>query len=115
MTISPVAKRWVQQSPCPRTTSSTAKARKCGNHSDDYGWPDCGGNRDRRVSTGAASDIQQATNTARAMVTQWGMSDKLGMVLYGDSDDYVFLGKEISQNKTYSEQTASRSTPRCGA
>ena len=58
------------------------------------------------VSTGAASDIQQATNTARAMVTQWGMSDKLGMVLYGDSDDYVFLGKEISQNKTYSEQTA---------
>ena len=58
------------------------------------------------VSTGAASDIQQATNTPRAMVTQWGMSDKLGMVLYGDSDDYVFLGKEISQNKTYSEQTA---------
>ena len=58
------------------------------------------------VSTGAASDIQQATNMAHAMVTQWGMSDKLGMVLYGDTDDYVFLGKEISQNKTYSEQTA---------
>ena len=63
------------------------------------------------VSTGAASDIQQATNTARAMVTQWGMSDKLGMVLYGDSDDYVFLGKEISQNKTYSEQTAQQIDP----
>ena len=58
------------------------------------------------VSTGAASDIQQATNMAHAMVTQWGMSDKLGMVLYGDSDEYVFLGKEISQKKTYSEQTA---------
>ena len=58
------------------------------------------------VSTGAAGDIQQATNMARAMVTQWGMSDKLGMVLYGDNDEYVFLGKEISQNKTYSEQTA---------
>ena len=58
------------------------------------------------VSTGAAGDIQQATNMARAMVTQWGMSDKLGMVLYGDSDEYVFLGKEIAQNKTYSEQTA---------
>ncbi len=58
------------------------------------------------VSTGASSDIKQATGMARAMVTQWGMSDKLGMVLYGDSDDYVFLGKEISQNKTYSEQTA---------
>ncbi|MFL3665235.1 MAG: ATP-dependent zinc metalloprotease FtsH [Verrucomicrobiota bacterium] len=58
------------------------------------------------VSTGASSDIKQATSMARAMVTQWGMSDKLGMVLYGDSDDYVFLGKEISQNKTYSEQTS---------
>ncbi len=58
------------------------------------------------ISTGAAGDIQQATNMARAMVTQWGMSGKLGMVLYGDSDDYVFLGKEISQNKTYSEQTS---------
>ena len=58
------------------------------------------------VSTGASSDIKQATGMARAMVTQWGMSDELGMVLYGDSDDYVFLGKEISQSKTYSEQTA---------
>jgi cell division protease FtsH len=58
------------------------------------------------VSTGASSDIKQATSMAHAMVTQWGMSDKLGMVLYGDSDDYVFLGKEISQNKTYSEQTS---------
>jgi cell division protease FtsH len=58
------------------------------------------------VSTGASSDIKQATNMAHAMVTQWGMSDKLGMVLYGDSDEYVFLGKEISQSKTYSEQTA---------
>ena len=58
------------------------------------------------ISTGASSDIKQATNTAHAMVTQWGMSDKLGMVLYGDTDEYVFLGKEISQNKTYSEQTA---------
>ena len=58
------------------------------------------------ISTGASSDIKQATNMAHAMVTQWGMSDKLGMVLYGDTDEYVFLGKEISQNKTYSEQTA---------
>jgi len=58
------------------------------------------------VSTGASSDIKQATGMARAMVTQWGMSDELGMVLYGDSDEYVFLGKEISQNKAYSEKTA---------
>ena len=58
------------------------------------------------ISTGAAGDIQQATNMARAMVTQWGMSEKLGMVLYGEGDEYVFLGKEIAQGKTYSEQTA---------
>ena len=58
------------------------------------------------ISTGAAGDIQQATNMARAMVTQWGMSDKLGMVLYGEGDEYVFLGKELAQGKTYSEQTA---------
>ena len=58
------------------------------------------------ISTGAAGDIQQATNMARAMVTQWGMSEKLGMVLYGDGDEYVFLGKELAQGKTYSEQTA---------
>ena len=58
------------------------------------------------ISTGAAGDIQQATNMARAMVTQWGMSKKLGMVLYGEGDEYVFLGKDLAQGKTYSEQTA---------
>ena len=58
------------------------------------------------ISTGAAGDIQQATNMARAMVTQWGMSEKLGMVLYGEGDEYVFLGKDLAQGKTYSEQTA---------
>ena len=58
------------------------------------------------IPTGAAGDIQQATNMARAMVTQWGMSKKLGMVLYGEGDEYVFLGKDLAQGKTYSEQTA---------
>ena len=58
------------------------------------------------ISTGAAGDIQQATNMARAMVTQWGMSKKLGMVLYGEGDEYVFLGKDLAQGKTYSEQPA---------
>ena len=58
------------------------------------------------IATGAAGDIQQATNMARAMVTQWGMSKKLGMVLYGEGDEYVFLGKDLAQGKTYSEQTA---------
>jgi cell division protease FtsH len=58
------------------------------------------------ISSGAAGDIQQATNMARAMVTQWGMSDRLGMVQYGDDDEYVFLGREMARTKLYSEFTA---------
>jgi cell division protease FtsH len=58
------------------------------------------------ISSGAMGDIQQATQMARAMVTQWGMSDKLGMIQYGDSNEYVFLGREMSRSKDYSEQTA---------
>jgi cell division protease FtsH len=58
------------------------------------------------ISSGAAGDIQQATNMARAMVTQWGMSDRLGMVQYGDDDEYVFLGREMARAKVYSEFTA---------
>jgi cell division protease FtsH len=58
------------------------------------------------ISSGAAGDIQQATTMARAMVCQWGMSDKLGMVQYGDSNEYVFLGREMARSKDYSEHTA---------
>src|ERR1035438_1585823 len=58
------------------------------------------------ISSGAAGDIQQATNMARAMVTQWGMSDRLGMVQYGDDDEFVFLGREVTRAKVYSEFTA---------
>jgi cell division protease FtsH len=58
------------------------------------------------ISSGAAGDIQQATNMARAMVTQWGMSDRIGMVQYGDDDEYVFLGREMARAKVYSEFTA---------
>jgi cell division protease FtsH len=43
---------------------------------------------------------------ARAMVTQWGMSDRLGMVQYGNDDEYVFLGREVTRAKVYSEFTA---------
>ena len=57
-------------------------------------------------STGAAGDIQQATNIARAMVCHYGMSEKLGMVQYGEDSDYVFLGKEMTRGKDYSESTA---------
>ena len=61
------------------------------------------------ISTGASGDIQQATKIARNMVTRYGMSDKLGMVLYGSehSSDEVFLGRDFSSGKNYSEKTAS--------
>jgi cell division protease FtsH len=58
------------------------------------------------ISTGAAMDIQMATNMARAMVCQYGMSDKLGMVQYGSDDEYIFLGREMGRTKVYSESTA---------
>jgi cell division protease FtsH len=58
------------------------------------------------ISTGAAGDIQQATNMAKSMVMHYGMSDKLGMVLYGDASEYVFLGRDMMRAKEYSEVTA---------
>ena len=60
------------------------------------------------ISTGASNDIQQATRVARNMVTKYGMSDKLGTVLYGSSSgsDEVFLGRDFSTGKDYSEKTA---------
>lgn len=58
------------------------------------------------ISTGAAGDIQQATGMARAMVCQFGMSDKLGMVQYGENNEYVFLGREMIRSKDYSERIA---------
>lgn len=58
------------------------------------------------ISTGAAGDIQQATQLARKMVCQWGMSDKLGFVLYGDESEYVLLGRDMMRGKDYSNETA---------
>ena len=58
------------------------------------------------ISSGAAMDIQQATQLAKAMVMHWGMSEKLGNVLYGESQEYVFLGRDMMRTKEYSEQTA---------
>jgi cell division protease FtsH len=57
------------------------------------------------ISTGAGGDIQQATQMARAMVCQYGMSDRLGMVQYGEDDEF-FLGRDMLRRKTYSEHTA---------
>ncbi|HEX7937405.1 MAG TPA: cell division protein FtsH, partial [Gemmatimonadaceae bacterium] len=59
-----------------------------------------------RVTTGAASDIQQATGLARRYVTQWGLSDAIGPVLIGDVEQEVFLGRELQHRREVSEETA---------
>lgn len=59
-----------------------------------------------RVTSGASSDIAAATKLARSMVTEWGMSDLLGPVLYAENSEEVFLGKSVTQNKNMSEETA---------
>jgi cell division protease FtsH len=58
------------------------------------------------VTSGAASDIQQATKLARAMVTQWGFSDELGVVMYGENQEEVFLGHSVARQQNISEETA---------
>lgn len=59
-----------------------------------------------KVTSGASSDIAAATNLARSMVTEWGMSDALGPVLYAENSNEVFLGRAVTQNKNMSEETA---------
>jgi len=58
------------------------------------------------VSNGASGDIKMATDQARRMVTEWGMSEKLGMIAYGDNGQEVFLGHSVTQHKNVSESTA---------
>ncbi len=58
------------------------------------------------VSNGASGDIRQATSLARNMVCEWGMSDVLGMVEYGDGDGPVFLARDMNKSRNYSEETA---------
>jgi cell division protease FtsH len=58
------------------------------------------------VSNGASGDIKMATDQARRMISEWGMSDKLGMIAYGDNSQEVFLGHSVTQNKNVSERTA---------
>ena len=57
-------------------------------------------------NTGAGSDIERATNTARKMVCEWGMSEKLGPLSYGAKEEEIFLGREIQKHRDYSEKTA---------
>jgi cell division protease FtsH len=58
------------------------------------------------VTTGATGDIQQATGLARAMVMEWGMSDKLGRIRYRDNQEEVFLGHSVSRAQNISQETA---------
>nr|WP_207727948.1 MULTISPECIES: ATP-dependent zinc metalloprotease FtsH [Blautia] len=58
------------------------------------------------VTTGASQDIKQATQLARSMVTQFGMSDKVGLINYGSDEDEVFIGRDLAHARNYGEQTA---------
>jgi cell division protease FtsH len=60
----------------------------------------------KEISTGAANDIEQATEMARKMVCEWGMSQALGPLTYGKKEEQVFLGKEFNRHQDYSEATA---------
>jgi cell division protease FtsH len=61
---------------------------------------------DEKVSTGASNDIERATDLARKMVTQWGLSEKLGPLLYAEEEGEVFLGRTVTQHKNVSDETA---------
>jgi len=59
-----------------------------------------------QYTTGAGNDIERATALARKMVCDWGMSDKLGPLTFGKTEEQIFLGREIAKRRDYSEQTA---------
>jgi cell division protease FtsH len=58
-----------------------------------------------QMTTGASNDFERATEIARRMVTQWGMSDELGPMVYGENDSEIFLGRSITTHKNVSEAT----------
>jgi cell division protease FtsH len=59
-----------------------------------------------KVTSGAASDIEQATKLARMMVTRWGLSEALGTVAYGENQDEIFLGYQVARQQNVSEETS---------
>jgi len=60
------------------------------------------------VTTGATSDLRRATSLARALITDYGMSEKMGPRTFGDKEEMVFLGRELHENRDYSEKTAEK-------
>src|SRR5262249_57546014 len=70
-----------------------------------------GGRADEEIvfqqqTTGAGNDLEKATEMARKMVCEWGMSDKMGPLTFGKGEEHIFLGREVSRPKDYSEETA---------
>ena len=59
-----------------------------------------------QLTTGAGDDLEKASEMARKMVCEWGMSEKLGPVTFGKNEEYIFLGREVARHKDYSEKTA---------
>ena len=66
-----------------------------------------------KITSGAQSDIEQATKLARAMVTRWGFSDELGTVMYGENQEEVFLGYSMGSSRRFPKRPRARSTPKC--
>jgi cell division protease FtsH len=60
----------------------------------------------KQVTTGAGDDLEKATEMARKMVCEWGMSEKLGPLTFGKNEEHIFLGREVTRAKDYSEETA---------
>ena len=58
------------------------------------------------ISTGASNDIERASKIARDMVTKYGMSDRIGSIMFGSGQEEVFLGRDFAQSRNYSEETA---------
>ncbi len=59
-----------------------------------------------QITTGAGNDIERVTETARKMVCEWGMSEELGPLTFGQKEEQIFLGRELTQRRDYSEETA---------
>src|SRR5438093_8534560 len=60
----------------------------------------------KKITTGAGNDLEQATDMARRMVCEWGMSETMGPLTFGKKEEQIFLGREIAQHQDYSESTA---------
>jgi len=58
------------------------------------------------MTTGAGNDLERATELARKMVTEWGMSERMGPLTFGKREEHVFLGREIAKHRDYSDKTA---------